>query len=94
MLGRYPKSKFAQAKTGLKFFLIAEGAIFLTSYLLYAACNRSQTTRKFFHDTPGLNLIVEFYYKIGEFHGTTQVRDFDIATWSAQRKLAARGNEQ
>jgi hypothetical protein len=86
MLIKHEKKNFLNLRRGAKFFLIAEGVIFFTSYMLYAACNRSQQTRKFFHDTPYLRFVLDFYYKTGKLVGNTTVRDFDQACWSAQKK--------
>lgn len=89
MVIKHPTSKYYQAKSGLKFFIIAEGVIFLSSYLIYAACNRSQKTRKYFYDHPYLSFITQTYYKIGEFHGTRTIEEYDQKTWAAQAKLEA-----
>lgn len=88
MLVKRPTKNFVQLRQGIKFFIIAEGTIFLSSYLLFAACNRSQATRKFFNDTPYLRFVLNFYYKTGELCGNTAVKDYDQATWTAQAKLA------
>lgn len=89
MILKQPSSRFVDAKRGIRFFIIAEGTIFVSSYLLYAACNRSQTTRKYFYDRPYLRFILNFYYKIGHLQGSTAVQDYDQITWSAQAKLQA-----
>lgn len=91
MLPKQPISKYAGAKRGLKFFLIAEGFIFFASYTLWAACNRSQSTRKYFHDSPYLNFILEFYYRVGESRGEhfRLIREHDNNTWAAQKQLSS-----
>lgn len=91
MLPRQPKKSHIFARRGLKFFLIAEGIIFFSSYTLWAACNRSQSTRKFFHDKPYLNFILEFYYRIGESRGEhfRLIRENDYNTWRTQLQLSS-----
>lgn len=87
MLTKYPKKSFLNIRRGVRFFIIAEGAIFLGSYMLFAACNRSQNTRQFFHDRFYLRFIINFYYTTAELCGNNQVRGFDQATWEAKRQL-------
>lgn len=82
MITKRPSKTFNEARTGIKFFLIAEGVIFLSSFMLYAACNRSQKTRKYFHDSPYFKFVLDFYYKIGSLHGNRAVEEYDAATWS------------
>lgn len=93
MIPKHPKKRFVQARFGLKLFLITEGILFVGTYLLYAACNRSQNTRKFFHDTPYLRFVLNFYYKTGELCGTDAVKKFDQTTWAAQAKLKEGTNQ-
>lgn len=90
MLVKQPKRKFLALRRGGKFFLIAEGAIFLTSYLLWAACNRSQQTRKYFHDRPYLRFVLTFYYTCGNLAGSKAVQEYDRATWEAEKKLSSK----
>lgn len=87
MIPRHPKKKFLGFRTGLKTFVVIEGFILVSSYLTYAACNKSQTTRKFFNDHWPLNHLLDFYYKVGEFNGTTVVKDYDQLTWSGKKQL-------
>lgn len=88
MIQKYPKKRYLGLRKGFKWLIIAEGVIFLSSFTLWGACNRSQNTRKFFHDTPGLKYILEFYYQTGEkIGGFEAIRKFDNATWEAQSKL-------
>ena len=88
MLVRQSKKKFLGIRRGLKFFIVAEGALLLGSYLLYAACNRSQATRKYLYDRPYLKFLLEFYYSTGKLAaGSTAIRDYDQLTWSSQEKL-------
>lgn len=82
MITRRPSKRFIQARSGIKFFLIAEGFIFFSSFMLYAACNRSQKTRKYFNDSPYFKFVLDFYYKIGALHGNRRVEEYDKATWS------------
>lgn len=84
MLLKKPSKRFF----GLKYFLYFEGALIVATYIAYSACNRSQRTRKFFHDNFPLNHILEFYYRAGELYGTKEVRKFDQITWAAEKKLA------
>lgn len=90
MIPKRPAQKFVQTRQGLKLFFILEAPIFFGSYLLWAACNRSQNTRKFFHETSYLRFIVNFYYKTAELCGNTAVRGYDKETWEAQALLAQR----
>lgn len=88
MLVRQSKKNFLNIRRGLKFFIIAEGALIFSSYLLYAACNRSQATRKYLYDRPYLKFLLEFYYSTGKLAaGSTAVRDYDQLTWTSQEKL-------
>lgn len=87
MIAKQANKRFVHARRGLKFFIIGEGLLFLTSYTLWSECNRSQASRKYFHDRIYLRWIVEFYYKIGETRGTSIVREFDRVTWEAEDKL-------
>lgn len=86
MLIKQEKKGFLNIRRGLKFFIIAEGTLLFSSYMLYAACNRSQRTRKFLNDTPYLRFLLDFYYKTGQLAGSTAVKDYDQACWSAQQK--------
>lgn len=89
MLQRHPKKKYSELRYIGKRFLIFEGVFFLGAYMLYAACNRSQQTRKFFYDNRPLNFVLRFYYKTGELCGAGRaIEEFDLKTWQAQEKLA------
>ena len=94
MILRPPSKRFVAARSGLKFFIYFEGALIVSSYILYSACNRSQKTRKFFHDHFPLNHILEFYYKAGELYGTETVRKFDRITWKAENALKEKKENQ
>lgn len=89
MLVKQSKRNFLNIRRGLRFFIIAEGALLFGSYMLYAACNRSQATRKYLYDRPYLRFLLKFYYSTGQLAGNTAVREFDKATWAAQEKLAS-----
>ena len=88
MLVRQPKKSFIAFRKGAKVFIVLEGALILSTYMLYAACNRSQATRRYFYERRLLRPIVEFYYKTGQLCGNTTVRDYDQATWAALDNLA------
>lgn len=88
MLTKQQKNKYSLITRNLKLFLLFEGLLLTSTYLTYAACNRSQRTRKYLNDTPYLKFMLDFYYKTGELVGSTAVKDFDRATWEAQSKLA------
>lgn len=87
MLVKQPKVRYLAARKGLKVFFIVEGVLISFTYLLYAACNRSQTTRKYFNDRPYFKPILNFYYATGRICGSTAVEDYDRAVWEAQAKL-------
>lgn len=88
----FKERKESSILKGVKFFVAAELGLFCSSYLLYAACNRSQETRKYFHDSSYLKFVLEFYYKVGEKFGTDTVRAYDRAVWAAQKgEQTARG---
>lgn len=94
MIDKIPRKRFLEHRKVLKYFLFAEGLLFLSSYFAWGACNRSQKARKFFHDTPGLGFVLEFYYRLGELRGESfrVVRQFDQITWAAERELLQREN--
>lgn len=94
MLVKQSRKRFLGIRRGLKVFIILEGTLIFSSYMLYAACNRSQATRKYFFDRPYLRFILKFYYSTGLLAGNTAVRDFDKATWSAQEQLASTGSDR
>jgi len=88
MISRYPRKRLIPF--GLKFFLYSEGVIFITTYTLWALCNRSQKARKYFNDRFYLRFILNSYYKLGDITNIEhmrKVREFDQATWAAQAKL-------
>lgn len=88
MLEKQPIKKYSPLRFVGKKFLIVEGVLFFGSYMLYAACNRSQTTRKFFHDHKYLNFVLKFYYTTIElYEGGDSIRKFDSKTWHAQDLL-------
>lgn len=87
MLIKQEKNKFHNLKRGFLFFTVAEGFLMLGSYTLYAACNRSQDTRKYLHDRSYLRFLLDFYYKTGELMGSEEVKKYDQETWAAQEKL-------
>lgn len=90
MLIKRPKKSNPALRYIGKNFLIFEGVFFVSAYVLYAACNRSQQTRKFFYDHRPLRFVLRFYYKTGELCGAGKViEEFDLQTWQAQEKLAA-----
>lgn len=84
MLLKQPSKRFLGLRRGLKVFLIFEGVVFVSMYGFYSACNRSQSTRKYFHDHFPLNYALEFYYRAGELYGTQEVRRYDKITWEAK----------
>lgn len=95
MLDKQPSKKFSPYRFIGKKFIIVEGVLFLSTYMLYAACNRSQNTRKFFYDHSYLHFILRFYYKTGELCGAgNAIEEFDLKTWQAQEKLKATTNGQ
>lgn len=85
MLVKHPKKNYLGLRFGVKFFIIFEGIFLFGSYVAYTSCNRSQATRKYFHDHFPLNIALEFYYKCGELYGTEEVRKFDQFTWNAMK---------
>lgn len=87
MLFKRPNKNYLEVRTGLRFFLISEAVLFVTSYVLWAECNRSQASRKYFHDSKYFSWVLEFYYKTGEVRGTKAIREFDQTTWAAETKL-------
>lgn len=65
-----------------RYFIYLEVSVFLSSLGLYVACNRSQSTRKFFHDSKYFSAVLDSYYYIGENFGTQAVKDYDSQCWT------------
>ncbi|XP_012281906.1 uncharacterized protein LOC105700548 [Orussus abietinus] len=84
MIQRRP-TKFKFLKSGLKFFVTVEIALFLGSYALWRRINTSQDFRLYMHEN--YPSILNGYYSIGELlEPGDEMRAMDLMAWQQKKE--------
>ncbi|XP_023306691.2 protein CEBPZOS [Lucilia cuprina] len=85
MLPKTPKSPFWKfVKSSAKTLFIIETFCFAASYGVYYRMNTNREFRQYINKN--FPFVLDYYYKVGEFLGNSNLREIDSTIWRTQEK--------
>lgn len=85
MLPKTPKSGFWKlVKSSAKALFVIEVGCFAASYGVYYRMNTNREFRQHINDN--YPFVLDYYYKIGEIVGNSNLREIDATVWRAEDK--------
>ncbi|XP_075154121.1 protein CEBPZOS [Haematobia irritans] len=85
MLPKTPKSVFWKfVKGSAKTLFVVEAVCFAASYAVYYRMNTNREFRQYVNQN--YPFVLDYYYKLGEVLGNSNLREIDSTIWRTQQK--------